>query len=51
MNLDELVSRPFAALPDLIREHASENPGRTALVQEGRRLSYAELDAGMDRVA
>lgn len=51
MNLDELVARPFAALPDLIREHAAENPGRTALVQEDRRLSYAELDAGMDRLA
>ncbi|HMX17237.1 MAG TPA: class I adenylate-forming enzyme family protein [Rhodocyclaceae bacterium] len=51
MNLEELVARPFAALPDLIREHAAANPRRAALIQDDRRLSYAELDAAMDRVA
>ncbi|MBL8486704.1 MAG: acyl--CoA ligase [Rhodocyclaceae bacterium] len=51
MNLEELVARPFATLPDLIREHAAENPHRAALVQDDRRVSYGELDAAMDRVA
>jgi acyl-CoA synthetase (AMP-forming)/AMP-acid ligase II len=41
----------FAALPDLIRAHARERPEATALVCGDARVSYAELDAGMDRVA
>ena len=41
----------YRTLSDLIRQHAREQPARTALLQDEVRLSYAELDALMDRVA
>jgi acyl-CoA synthetase (AMP-forming)/AMP-acid ligase II len=41
----------FGLLSDLIRIHAHDRPTHPALVQEGASLSYAELDALMDRVA
>ncbi len=41
----------YRTLPDLIRQHAREQPARTALLQDEARLSYAALDALMDRVA
>ncbi|MBP6901441.1 MAG: acyl--CoA ligase [Burkholderiaceae bacterium] len=42
---------PFRDLPSLIAEHARERPEATALVTGDQRLSYAQLDAAMDRVA
>ncbi len=42
---------PYATLSDLIRGHARNRPASPALVLEGERLSYAELDLQMDRVA
>ena len=41
---------PFQTLAELIRRHARERPTQPALVQGDVRLSYAELDALMDRV-
>jgi long-chain acyl-CoA synthetase len=41
----------FRTLPELIREHALARPAHTALVCGGERLSYAALDAAVDRVA
>ncbi len=41
----------FGTLSELIRSHAARRPAHPALVQEGRTLSYAALDALMDRVA
>ena len=41
----------FTALADQIRNHARLNPRHAALRQDDRTLSYAELDALMDRVA
>ncbi|WP_395646421.1 class I adenylate-forming enzyme family protein [Terricaulis sp.] len=41
----------FTALPDMIRATAAANGEKLALVQDGRTLSYAALDAMMDRVA
>ncbi len=41
----------YRTLPDLIRQHARAQPARTALLQDEARLSYAALDALMDRVA
>ena len=41
----------FQRIPDLIRQHARARPARAALVQGATTLSYAELDALMDRVA
>jgi acyl-CoA synthetase (AMP-forming)/AMP-acid ligase II len=42
---------PFQRIPDLIRQHARARPDRPALVQGEATLSYAALDALMDRVA
>jgi long-chain acyl-CoA synthetase len=41
----------FQTLPDLIAAHARARPDATALVCGNERLTYAQLDAGMDRVA
>ena len=41
----------FGTLSDLIRRHAARRPGHAALVQDGRKVTYAELDALMDQVA
>jgi long-chain acyl-CoA synthetase len=41
----------FEALPDLIATHARARPDAAALICGGERMSYAELDAAMDRVA
>jgi acyl-CoA synthetase (AMP-forming)/AMP-acid ligase II len=41
----------FGTLSDLIRAHAAAAPGRLALVQDDRGITYAELDVLMDRVA
>jgi long-chain acyl-CoA synthetase len=42
---------PFRPLADLLREHARARPDHPALVQGTERLSWAALDALMDRVA
>src|SRR5690606_18344103 len=49
--LDELLAKPFLALPDLVRAHAGARPGHTALIQDERRLDYAAFDALIDRIA
>jgi long-chain acyl-CoA synthetase len=41
----------FETLPDLIAAHARARPGASALACGDERLSYAALDAAMDRVA
>jgi long-chain acyl-CoA synthetase len=51
MTQDEILQQPFLAVPDLIRIHARQRPRHAALVEEGRRLDYAGLDALMDRIA
>ena len=45
------VDPAYRTLASLIRSHARERPHRPALQQGDERLSYAELDALMDRVA
>jgi long-chain acyl-CoA synthetase len=47
----KLLEGAFGTLPDLIRIHAGERPRHAALVEEGRSLDYAALDALMDRIA
>ena len=42
---------PFRLLADLVRAHARSRPAAAALRDESQSLSYAELDALMDRVA
>jgi long-chain acyl-CoA synthetase len=41
----------FHSLPALIARHARAQPEAAALVDQGQTMSYAELDAAMDRVA
>ncbi len=46
-----MSERTFRNIADLVREHAAARPQQPALVQGDRPLSFAELDAMMDRVA
>jgi len=48
------LERPFATVPDLIRQNALERPGHIAVLQEQpslRSIDYRALDALVDRVA
>ena len=51
MKLDDLLARPFVSYGELIRVHASARPAHTALIEGERSVSFATLDAMMDRVA
>src|SRR5580704_12907145 len=51
MSVDEILARPFGTLDEVIAEHARERAGHPALVARGVRMSYAELNALMDRIA
>ena len=42
---------PFVSLSDLIRGHARERPDALALSDGQQSLTYAALDAQMDRIA
>ncbi len=42
---------PFTTLAELIRSHARQQPAHAALRDDQQMLSYAQLDALMDRVA
>ncbi len=48
--IDTELEEDFSTIPQLIRLHAA-GPARKALVQDGQAMSYAQLDAMMDRVA
>jgi acyl-CoA synthetase (AMP-forming)/AMP-acid ligase II len=51
MTAVELLEQDFGTVPALIAAHAKEQPEALALIDEHRSLTYAELDALMDRVA
>ncbi|MBK7017529.1 MAG: acyl--CoA ligase [Sulfuritalea sp.] len=51
MSLRELLARPFADYGELIRARARVRPQHIALIEGERRVSFAALDAMMDRVA
>jgi len=51
MSVDEILARPFATIGEVIAEHSRERAGHPALVARGVRMSYAELNALMDRIA
>jgi acyl-CoA synthetase (AMP-forming)/AMP-acid ligase II len=51
MRFDTLMTQEFTTASDLIHALAREQPQAPALRQDGRSLSYGELDALMDRVA
>lgn len=46
-----LLDSDFALLSDLIAAHAAERPDAVALVDDDQRLSYADVDAMVDRIA
>lgn len=48
---NEILAGDFGTLPDLIRAHAAGSPAKTAIALDDVSLSYAELDALVDRVA
>src|SRR3954467_10615114 len=50
MMIETLLERDFGTIPELIHLHAQQQPDHPALVQDNRSVSYAELDALMDRV-
>ncbi len=47
----EYAARPFGTLSDFIQIHGDERPEKTALVCNDVVLTYAELNAAMDRFA
>jgi long-chain acyl-CoA synthetase len=51
MSAESLLARPFGTISELVRWHGAHRPGHAALVQGERRVSYAELDRRMDRIA
>ncbi|MBI3094725.1 MAG: acyl--CoA ligase, partial [Rhodocyclales bacterium] len=51
MKLDKLLARPFGTYAELIHAQALARPGHLALIQDERQVSFATLDAMMDRVA
>ena len=51
MTAREMLAGDFATLPDLIRAHAVERPSKRALVDANASLTFAELDALVDRIA
>lgn len=46
-----MSAEAFLPLPDVIRVNAERAPEKVALIQDEQRVSYAELDAIMDRIA
>lgn len=51
MTAAELLASEFATLSDLIRAHAAERPDKVAIADESGSITYAALDALLDRVA
>ena len=51
MSVAAMFEQAFGDLPALIHAQALERPGRIALIQGERELSYADLDRLMDSVA
>ena len=51
MSPAELIEQPFGTYGELIRQQARTRPGHPALIQDRRTVSFATLDAMMDRVA
>ncbi|MEP9360745.1 class I adenylate-forming enzyme family protein [Sphingomonas sp. KR3-1] len=51
MTTEAMLASDFATLSDLIRAHGVERPDKPAMVFEDRSISYAALDAVLDRLA
>jgi long-chain acyl-CoA synthetase len=51
LSYKQLLEQPFATVPQMIRQFAIEQPSHVALIHNDRKMTYAELDALMDRIA
>jgi acyl-CoA synthetase (AMP-forming)/AMP-acid ligase II len=51
MTAADMLASDFATLPDLIRAHATEQGGKTALISADGAIDYQRLDRLMDRIA
>ena len=51
MTAADLLASDFATVPDLIRAHAAERGDKLALADDARTMTFAALDATMDRIA
>ena len=51
MSPADVLAQPFGNFANLLRLQAARRPDHPALVQGGRRITYAQLDRAMDRVA
>ena len=51
MTAADMLASDFATLPDLIAHHARERGEKVAIADDGGTITYAELDAAIDRVA
>ena len=51
MTSADLLASDFATLPALVRAHAAERPDAVAAADPARRLTWAELDGQVDRIA
>jgi long-chain acyl-CoA synthetase len=51
MTAAELLAQDFATMPELLHAHAKERPSHIAVIDGDRRLTNAEFDALVDRVA
>jgi acyl-CoA synthetase (AMP-forming)/AMP-acid ligase II len=51
VDIAQYVTQDFGTLDDLFKMHAAERPSRTAAICGDRQISYAELNALVDRAA
>ena len=51
MSVEALLTSDFAALPDLVRAHATERPDHPALIESDQALTHGALAVLMDRIA
>jgi len=51
MSLEALLEQDFNTLSDLLHFHAGRQPDRAAAIHGDRRITYAQLDREMDRIA
>ena len=49
--LSDLLAQSFGSLPALVAQQAAAQPQHTALVLDDQQLNFAQLNAGIDRVA
>jgi long-chain acyl-CoA synthetase len=49
--LDSLMNEPFVCITDMIRRFATERGDHAALICDGEVVTYADLDARVDRFA